>query len=590
MDDERQHNPAPRRGGFFVKLALLSVAVSAVPLLGVGAQVLDVNHDALAAKVRDHQAAISIDVAGSLERTLAEARVGLTAISDVLTDESVPEDARVSLASALVTTSPVLDHVAIYDARGEHVDTLKRAVFAAAPLIAARIDPPQAKAAAEPLGVARLDEEGRPRILVSLPIQANGRVTGAVVSWVSLRGLEAATARLFQVALGAQGESLYVVDSIGRLLARAPVPARGLEQAASPVIAGMGALSSFNTGFVRYGEVEGASGPLVATVISLPAVGVGVVVEQPRDAVYASLNEVRRTVAVALALAVVVALLLSLFLSSRLTRPIAELAAFADKLGRRQWGERVHIATRDELATLGSALNGAAEQLSASETALEHERKVRSELGRFLPKPVVDRVALQGGNVALAGQSTPITVMFADVVGFTRFSSTHSPEQVVRLLNELFSILTEIVFRNGGTVDKFIGDSVMAFWGAPEAITDHAERAVRTGREMLRFLETANEMWKQTYGTEIQLAIGISSGPAVVGNIGSSSRLEYTAIGATVNLAAALERIARPQQILCAASTVSAIRPEHGLTFYELGDREVAGLAAPVKLYTLADT
>jgi class 3 adenylate cyclase len=294
-------------------------------------------------------------------------------------------------------------------------------------------------------------------------------------------------------------------------------------------------------------------------------------------------------VAIAVVIAVTVALLLSLVLARRLAQPVSSLARFAERLGQRHWSERVDVVGNDELTTLAEALNGAAVDLERSEQALEEERRVRGELRRFLPAPVVERLQ-QGGRAALVGHSQTITVLFADIVDFGRFSSTRAPEEVVRLLNELFPILTEVVFRHGGTVDKFMGDGVMAFWGAPEPMDDHAIRAVRAARDMLRFVEAANETWSERYGVEIQLAIGVNTGVAVVGAVGSSSRLDYTAIGAAVNVAAALERVARPQQVLCAASTTTAIDPALGLSFFAVGQRAVAGYDKPVSMFALAET
>jgi adenylate cyclase len=574
---------------FFWRIAAVALVVATVPLLGVGWRVQSVNQQALAARVRDHQAAIAVGIAGALERTLGDARASLGGVALALVDERRRPDERLAAAAALIDSDPHIDHVGIYDATGALIDVLRREGAAGARLVAPTVDP-LAIGRDGRLDELRLDDDGVARVRVAAPVRASdgGRTTGLLVTWAGLAELQGATARLHQVALGGAGDALVVVDARGRMLAQAPVGGAPLSLARSPVLDGLGALSTFSNGFVRYGEVDDGGAGLVATVVSLPVFGVGVVVSQDQDTVYASLAEVRRTVGIAVVVAIVVALLLSLVLARRLAQPVGELARFAERLGRRQWSERVAVVGNDELTTLAEALNGAAADLSASEQALEEERRVRAELRRFVPGPVVERLQ-RGGRAGLEGHAQPITVLFADVVDFSRFASTRAPEDVVRLLNELFSILTEVVFRHGGTVDKFTGDGVMAFWGAPEPVEDHAARAVRAARDMLVFVEAANETWRERYGVDLQLAIGVNTGTAVVGAVGSASRLDYTAIGGAVNVAAALERMARPRQVLCAASTTSAIGAGAGLAFFAVGERAVAGYETPIPMFALSE-
>ena len=143
--------------------------------------------------------------------------------------------------------------------------------------------------------------------------------------------------------------------------------------------------------------------------------------------------------------------------------------------------------------------------------------------------------------------------------------------------------MTEIVFQHGGTVDKFIGDCVMAIWNAPATQPDHAERALSAAEDMLSFLETANARWEEELGLRVQLAIGVHTGEAVVGNVGSETRMAYTAIGDAVNVAARLEAIARPQQVLVTAATREAAGEI--FEYVDAGERELAGRKDLVHLY-----
>ena len=174
-------------------------------------------------------------------------------------------------------------------------------------------------------------------------------------------------------------------------------------------------------------------------------------------------------------------------------------------------------------------------------------------------------------------------VLFADVANFTPLVENQAAEDVVIILNELFTILTEIIFRHNGTVDKFIGDCVMALWGAPNSQPTHAAMALSAAEEMIRWLEVGNDSWQKRFGVTINLAIGVHTGEAVVGNFGSESRMEYTAIGDVVNVAARLETRARPQQILLSNATRLAAGDD--FEFVALGRHKLAGRKADIELY-----
>jgi adenylate cyclase len=172
-------------------------------------------------------------------------------------------------------------------------------------------------------------------------------------------------------------------------------------------------------------------------------------------------------------------------------------------------------------------------------------RRTMGVFNRFLDPRVVSDLIERGVTPAtMNGQQREITVLFSDIRGFTSLSETRPAPQIVALLNDYFSRQVEVIFRHGGTLDKFIGDAIMVFWGAPAADTDHAERAVAAALDMLDTLE-AFRRDNEHIGADIAIGIGIHSGPAVVGFIGSEQRQDYTAIGDTVNLASRIEGLTR---------------------------------------------
>ena len=152
-------------------------------------------------------------------------------------------------------------------------------------------------------------------------------------------------------------------------------------------------------------------------------------------------------------------------------------------------------------------------------------------------------------------------------------------------MNELFSVLSEVVFRHGGMVDKFMGDCIMAVFGADEP-ADHAARAVACGEDMQRFVAARAPDWSRRFGLEVSLGIGIATGEALVGNLGSEARMEYTAIGDAVNVASRLEGLARPGQVLVPQRAADAAGAE--FAFASLGQHALRGKQGTIEILELA--
>ena len=210
--------------------------------------------------------------------------------------------------------------------------------------------------------------------------------------------------------------------------------------------------------------------------------------------------------------------------------------------------EKNHL---DVLSVLALMVSSALEQVRLTKSVAEEKRR-REELSCRLSPNVVDKVI--AGEAALGSQDLEITVMFADIVGFTPLSETLEANQVVELLNSLFDGLTEEVFRQDGTLDKYIGDALVAFFGAPDPQSDHPSRAVKAAIAMQKHLARFNE--EHPNWPDLQMRIGINSGIATVGDVGSQARRDYTVIGDTVNTASRLEsQVATPGEIIVGPDT-----------------------------------
>jgi adenylate cyclase len=217
--------------------------------------------------------------------------------------------------------------------------------------------------------------------------------------------------------------------------------------------------------------------------------------------------------------------------------------------------------------------------------------QTREAFARFVPESVVDEVLRSAEGVRLGGVRGEATVMFSDLRGFTSFAETLEPEQVIAALNRYLTAMSEAILDHGGTLVAYMGDGIMAVFGAPLKQEDHADRALAASRDMLDRLEGFNQSLRdENLHDGFKMGIGLNSGPVMSGNVGSERRLEYTALGDTTNTAARLEGMTKgtPHQLFVADSTRAALtRPADDLV--EVGEFEVRGRKATIKLWSLAE-
>ncbi|HBV88206.1 MAG TPA: adenylate/guanylate cyclase domain-containing protein [Desulfosporosinus sp.] len=192
--------------------------------------------------------------------------------------------------------------------------------------------------------------------------------------------------------------------------------------------------------------------------------------------------------------------------------------------------------------------------------------RVTGIFGRYVSKAVVQEILSTKEEIKVGGVRKDITLVFVDIRGFTPLSEKMEPEDVIKILNEYLDLCSRAVFAQEGTIDKFIGDGVMSIFGAPIEQENHPERAIRAALQMQSEAGRLAERLLEQYGRSVSFGIGINSGPAVVGNIGSQERLDYTAIGDTVNLAARLESNAKPGQILISKETYERVKERFRVT------------------------
>ena len=215
----------------------------------------------------------------------------------------------------------------------------------------------------------------------------------------------------------------------------------------------------------------------------------------------------------------------------------------------------------------------------------QEERRIKDLLGRYVSHQVAKQL-LDQGVLHVGGERRQITIIFADIRGFTTVAEKLSPERVVTLLNDYLAAMTDVVFKYDGTVDKFLGDGLMAIFGAPLGHSDDVRRSLSCAKEMQSVFGILNQKWRAEGMPDLQQGIGINTGEAVVGSIGSARRLDYTAIGDAVNTARRLQSLAAGGQILISDSTLSRLDNEPAES---LGAIQIKGKRRAVNVFRLAN-
>jgi adenylate cyclase len=306
-------------------------------------------------------------------------------------------------------------------------------------------------------------------------------------------------------------------------------------------------------------------------------------VDVSADLVRAAMRRLLYITLGAVVIASIVSLLAAMKLAAWASSPLTLVKATLDEISRGNLDARVSMDRNDEFGEVGQAVNHMA--LSLQERAV-----LKGALSRYVSAHVAESVLSQRNLPELAGSRRRITVMFCDIRNFTRFSNALEPEQVFGFLNEFFTEMIDVIFQHHGTLDKMLGDGLLALFGTPHDDPEHAVHALEAAIEMQKRLEKLRGKWAQYHSSDLAIGIGLHTGDAMVGNVGSKDRMEYTAIGDTVNIASRLEAATKDHgcRIILSFDTASEIPVR--IPLRQVAEITVRGVAQPMKIFTPRET
>lgn len=320
-------------------------------------------------------------------------------------------------------------------------------------------------------------------------------------------------------------------------------------------------------------------------------------VSDTEAAFYGEVEEIFRQTGIIVFAALAVAALLLLIFSNVMTRPIQRLVATMRRITNdNDLSQRVTIEYRDEIGTLGKTFNVMIDELEQAYDqiksyayqavlAKKSESKIRNIFQKYVPNDVIDQFYANPESM-LVGQTRDLAILFTDIRSFTTISESFAPEELVSSLNHYFEVMVDIIMENGGIVDKYIGDAIMAFFGAPVEHEDDARRAVAVAIRMKEMVARFNRTQEETGLPAFRTGIGVNFGPVVVGNIGSERKMDYTVIGDMVNLASRLEGLTKHyrQELLFSSSVYAQTRKAYPCRFID--KVQVKGKTAGENIYT----
>ncbi|MBI2788186.1 MAG: HAMP domain-containing protein [Elusimicrobia bacterium] len=413
-----------------------------------------------------------------------------------------------------------------------------------------------------------LDKDGRPVITVAEPFFEDGRLAGVSAADVVLESL---MDRLFDLSDLPASEAVLVnylgqvriaakpeaggkfkwrsfdpdrAPSVNSYAAGALAPAfEAASRERSGTLVRGGDLLSFARVFIRTRAggkewhylvrtpVEGVTGPAREARGALERLQAALA-----GAIDAQARSLERALALAALLTLTGALLAATVGARGVARPLAELAAAVRRVGKGDFEVRAPAGGADEVGEVSRAVN---EMIAG----LKEGVFVKNTFKRYLSASVVDQIIKDPASLKLGGEERELTVFFSDMSGFTEMSERLEPRELVGLVNEYLSAMTDSIFLQQGTLDKYEGDAVMAFWGAPLTQADHARRACWAALDNRSRLKELCKDWERRGLPSFDIRIGINTGPMVVGNVGSTARMEYTVLGDAVNTGSRLEQL-----------------------------------------------
>lgn len=551
--------------GIRTRFIVILVLSSMIPLLITGYILTKINEQSIKLQIKEFQLSISVQLTDLTHSILDNSCRELNEITTLLNDTNLSSDNVIRLTTYKLTNSKAISYLNIHDREGAYIDSIVPVGEDIKKFVSGKIPSDIRDQISDSTCIPGKFFTHKGKIFLSIfkTWKSGTELQGYFQAITEITGLSARLDKMIHERSYPRFDKAYILDRDFNIIADSNVSkGKGNREIGDKKmlydIFGQRTLPSRNIGLAFDHKVNGTE--WLVNINTISRFNWMVVTLQKKKTAYESLYSMqKKIILIALAFALL-AILTGAITGRLLSSPILKIANGARILAKKDFKHRIKgIRSKDEIGEVADAFNFLGESLEIYDSRIKKEVAIRSDLSRYLSPELVESVIERKADLSLGGRKEKVAVLFADIAGFTSIAESHEPEKIVSLLNELFTILTGIIFRNNGMIDKFIGDSVMALFGIPGSSPDAADQAVKTAKEMITWLEVGNKKWKKEFGVKIELSISINYGDAIVGNIGSEKRMEFTAIGDVVNTAAKVEKIALGNQILITEEVYNAL-------------------------------
>lgn len=430
-----------------------------------------------------------------------------------------------------------------------------------------------------------------PVVGLSVPVKRNGTIVGAILANITVSDL---SAFLNGNRISPNSESM-IVDSNGQIVASSSLqgtaPANGAAGAIPALdlaplekriiladrVSKGAALRSYSHSYTA--QVDNTEFSISDFPITNDfGLKYRALIFTPMADIVGDLHRSRQQFTIAVVLLLLIEMVLMVKMARRMSRRVTSLSEIIRRIREMDFGD----APGDDTTAPVQEIRELQQGVGLLKSALR-------SFALYVPFGVVKKLARDGKALAPGVEKRPMTILFCDLENFSTMAQAVSPEDLLQYTTRYFSIATQAITRNGGTVDKFIGDAVMAFWGAPDPVADHAVRACRAAVELVKGLEAANREWRAEEKLNLRVRVGINSANVLVGNIGSPDRLSYTALGDGVNVASRLE--GKNKELgsqICISDSTYELAKEH-IVVKPLKPVSVKGRTGEFMVYELFD-
>ncbi len=514
-----------------------------------------------------------------------EAKGHIDELINIFNSRFVSPEAKIELASIKLKHTPFALFIGIYDTLGNPLDFITRKNFKPAYI---SLKPNKM---IKYFRIYTLKNNVPVLELIS-PWENDKKLRGFITLGISLNWLSN-TARELSLKYLGMGNLVYIINKKGEIIApfykNTALSLRRYNL--KPFIKNTQNLAAlFDTHVSISSEYHSLNGYKVyGTLTSIPDLHWGVIVEQPAFFLYASLHKLQSfSLAIGL-VAVLLAMLMARIISNHITSPLMKLEKGIEAISKADFSYSLDVRANNEVGRVAKEFNEMIKKLSDYRNQLIKETRMRAYLQRYLSLPFLSRLLSEGTNIL---EEKPAkhraTVMFVDISDFTTIASQMDVQLVAEYLNDFFKYATQTIFEYDGVIDKFIGDCIMALFGVPIKWEGMEKSAVKAALEIIKTFEDLSPKFIKKYGFPIKVKAGIATGEVIVGNIGSPNRMDYTAIGNTVNLASRLESIAMAGEIIIDENTKNAIEGYFRCEY--AGEKEIKGFKEKVRIYKIKVT